>query len=169
MEIYLILMGLIFWGCVYGVCSGKEKSNMRNEVKKLRYAHRADDYLAAFKFADDVEAYYLDENGRPKRTKEEVMARFPQLDRRWFSFVSSYHYAARRWAGFSIEFYYKEKYSKRYQSVMQKENGLFLFTGAECCNPINEQRYQQLLAMDARTNKWVDEMRAKYFVHDPID
>ena len=69
MEIYLILMGLIFWGCVYGDCSGKEKSNLRNEVKKLRYAHRADDYLAAFKFADDVEAYYVDENGRPQENQ----------------------------------------------------------------------------------------------------
>ena len=169
MEIYLILMGLIFWGCVYGVCSGKEKSNMRNEVKKLRYMHYAEDYLAAFKFADDVEAYYVDENGRSCRTLEEMMARFPQLDQRWLFSMSSPRSTARNWAGFSIEFYYKEKYSKRYQSIMQKENGLFLFTGAECTRPINEQRYQQLLAMDARTNKWVDEMRAKYFVHDPID
>lgn len=171
MAVFATLMGLVFWGGLYLLCCSKNKYNEREQVKLLRYRHEAEDYKEVYDYIDKVSDYYYNVLGGDCDKIDQLVAHFPELNRHTLAPHSVYPKSSLAyWAADIKLMEIKERYKTRYKSAWQHYTQPFnMFSAAISIRDFSEEEYKRRQESDARSNAWVDQMRAKYFVSDPID
>ena len=164
MAVFLTLGGLVVCLLAYLMADGKQKLSHREQVALLRYTHKADAYMQTLKMMDEIERYY---NDHPNADDDEMRKAFPVLSNWRYMNVYSTRARTYRMAIAESRVIEQEKICReKYKSDLQ----LCDSKGSMWpCIGYDERVYRRYKSDDDATNKWVDEMRARYFVTGPCD